>query len=335
MPRPLLPRTAALIACLAVALAGPVPARAADVDCDAVEDSVDNCPDRFNPDQGDLDLDGAGDACDADKDGDGVDNGSDNCVRHDNAGQDDVDADAAGDACDRCEDTPDAEVADRRGCSIDQLCPCSGPDPDRAWKHHDQYLRCIKRKTRNFRRHRLLSGSQVRDFREEARESACGWLIPSEGDNDGDFVLDEEDNCVSTSNPSQRDTDGDLLGDACDTDKDNDGVLNRDDNCPVDINPDTQNDDADGDTVGDSCDACAATSLATPVDREGCSIDQNCRCDQDDDGNPWRSHGRYVRCVKDEAYDLRQSGRISKEEAEAFRDSARASSCGERELTCE
>lgn len=38
---------------------------APDRDDDAVADAVDNCPDRFNPDQRDSDSDGAGDACDA------------------------------------------------------------------------------------------------------------------------------------------------------------------------------------------------------------------------------------------------------------------------------
>ena len=46
----------------------PVP----DSDSDGVEDDVDNCPDLANPDQVDLDQDGAGDACDTDDDGDGV-----------------------------------------------------------------------------------------------------------------------------------------------------------------------------------------------------------------------------------------------------------------------
>ena len=42
-----------------------------DGDRDGVVDSRDNCPDAYNPDQADLDLDGMGDACDPDLDGDG------------------------------------------------------------------------------------------------------------------------------------------------------------------------------------------------------------------------------------------------------------------------
>jgi hypothetical protein len=43
-----------------------------DGDGDGVGDVGDNCPGSFNPDQSDLDHDGAGDPCDADRDGDGL-----------------------------------------------------------------------------------------------------------------------------------------------------------------------------------------------------------------------------------------------------------------------
>lgn len=50
------------------------------------------------------------------------------------------------------------------------------------------------------------------------------------------------DNCPGLPNPSQQDTDGDTVGDACD-------------NCPGDANADQA--DGDGDGLGDVCDACA------------------------------------------------------------------------------
>ncbi|MEL7449739.1 MAG: PQQ-dependent sugar dehydrogenase [Pseudomonadota bacterium] len=45
-------------------------------------------------------------------------------------------------------------------------------------------------------------------------------------DNDGDGVLNNLDNCTDVANPDQRDTDGDLFGNACDADLNNDLVVN-------------------------------------------------------------------------------------------------------------
>ena len=53
-------------------------------------------------------------------------------------------------------------------------------------------------------------------------------------DTDGDGIMDDVDNCPSMSNHSQTDTDGDLIGDVCDSDADNDGVPNASDPAPLD-----------------------------------------------------------------------------------------------------
>ena len=65
---------------------------------------VDNCPEIFNLDQSDTDLDGIGDVCDptptGDSDQDGVDNSWDNCPEIFNPDQLDSDNDGIGDVCD-------------------------------------------------------------------------------------------------------------------------------------------------------------------------------------------------------------------------------------------
>ena len=44
---------------------------------------------------------------------------------------------------------------------------------------------------------------------------AEGGCVSTDGDEDGDGVADEDDNCVRTPNPAQVDSDGDGIGDAC------------------------------------------------------------------------------------------------------------------------
>lgn len=41
---------------------------------------------------------------------------------------------------------------------------------------------------------------------------------------DGDGVINSDDNCLTISNPTQSDFDGDKIGDECDPDYDKDGI---------------------------------------------------------------------------------------------------------------
>ena len=80
-------------------------------------------------------------------------------------------------------------------------------------------------------------------------------------DNDGEDILDDEDNCPLIYNPRQEDNDDDGMGDVCDDDDDNDGVPDIIDNCPLTNNPDQKDTDEDG--KGDVCDSTPYGSGST------------------------------------------------------------------------
>lgn len=81
--------------------------------------------------------------------------------------------------------------------------------------------------------------------------TACSGGSSSQTDTDGDGVADSIDNCPTTQNADQLDTDSDGAGNACDSDDDNDGVPDSQDAFPLDAGESV---DTDGDGIGNNAD---------------------------------------------------------------------------------
>jgi len=124
----------------------------------------------------------------------------------------------------------------------------------------------------------------VRDDQSMTSPLGMAFRPKSNNDLDGNYILDECDNCTDTDgdgygdpwhlentcladncpgdyNPDQTDSDFDGIGNACDAcpndpynDRDGDGLCGDVDNCPTVSNAGQE--DADGDGIGDVCDNC-------------------------------------------------------------------------------
>ncbi len=81
----------------------------------------------------------------------------------------DEDTDGVADDEDDCPGTPAGAIVNASGCSIEQLCPCSGP-----WRSHHEYVACVRETAADFVRDGLISRSAAREITQAAQRSDCG-----------------------------------------------------------------------------------------------------------------------------------------------------------------
>ncbi|MFH1533217.1 MAG: thrombospondin type 3 repeat-containing protein [Pseudomonadota bacterium] len=243
--------------------------------CNGKDDDCDGETDEESPD---TDGDGIKDCVDPDDDNDGVLDELDNCPLLPNPFQEDEsDHDNIGEVCDADDDN---DTAPDEG--PDDVVDC-GPFDDTIYPGADESCNGIDDD---------CDGETDEEFPDTDGDEIKDCLDP---DDDGDGVLDLDDNCPLVANPGQENNDLVDQGDACDPDDDNDLIGDEQDNCPF-VENGTQSDldsdglgdacdpDQDGDGVANGLDNCASLWNPEQLDTDGDGDGDACDTDQDGDG---------------------------------------------------
>lgn len=180
-----------------------------DSDNDGIPDNEDNCPNKPNWNQKDTDGDGMGNRCDPDDDNDGFTDAEENRVgsnpRDPNSTPEsilyDADSDGILNEVDNC---PNKKNPNQKDYDLDGLGNACDDDDD-----NDGFSDALENNV----------GSDP--LNPISTPETIAW------DADGDGIDDSWDNCLGVSNPNQKDTDHDGMGNKCDDDDDNDGFTDE------------------------------------------------------------------------------------------------------------
>jgi len=259
-----------------------------DLDNDWVEDSEDNCKDRYNPDQSDINWDWVWDVC-SDDDSDWILWYYDNCINVYNSDQKDLNINKVWDVCefdkdkdwifdpqDNCINTPNIDQSDKDKDWIGDLCDnCKSYNPSQldanqngTWdvceeiennlNHNDFDRDWIIDSIDNCSYPDYIPNSINREQKkawnkymaEKLNSDKTKYYNPKQEDDDKDWIWNICDNCLSVQNNNQLDFNKNKVWDLCE-DSDNDWIEWLVDNCINISNFDQK--DVDNDWIGDLC----------------------------------------------------------------------------------
>jgi hypothetical protein len=229
-----------------------------DLDGDKVCNFNDNCPETSNADQLDTDSDGIGDACDCDIDNDGVPDKRRVAVQD-------------GPGVVECPPT------DYLGCQVALDVAIDYPACGRDTVFVDWIQPCCLDNcptTANSDQTNADADAVGAACDSDDGDGGVPLAYPADFDVDADGVPGGLDNCPETFNPDQVDLDQNQSGNACDSDDDGDQVMDVQDNCALQWNQSQIDSDLDG--LGDSCDNCPFERNTGQADRNGDGIGDHC-----------------------------------------------------------
>jgi len=229
-----------------------------DTDLDWIDDNEDNCEEVFNPLQKDSDADGIWDKC-SDFDNDGILWHLDNCPKIFNPDQKDINRNSIWDVCefdkdkdwifdsvDNCITVKNAFQKDEDWDWIWDKCDnCEFFNPDQEDSNKNNIWDVCDKKIE-----KLKNNDDDLDWIINWQDNCVKNPNKDQLDTDKDWIWDKCDNCLNLQNKNQLDFNKNGIWDICE-DSDSDGITWIEDNCINLSNSDQK--DSDNNGVWDAC----------------------------------------------------------------------------------